>query len=243
VSGADRIWRTGVIVLAVTGCLLGLLTASAMGLIWTGVVTAVLAEATAFGARGSSETVLPRGLRAGRVGPLAALLMVGVVGWVGLLGATGILLVLVVALTCPGLVRPLLRRLEGEPGDQSGDRFGDRPGVQSGVQSTPVVLAPPPPSLEGVETTSATSEPSFGSLSTGELILAWRLSFTMLRRATTPQAIEQIACRRREYLDELERRDGVAVRKWLASGARAASDPTRYLTHHENSPRASSEPD
>jgi hypothetical protein len=61
-------------------------------------------------------------------------------------------------------------------------------------------------------------------------VLAWRYSYRALERATTHQARALIAAQRQAYLDELERRDPTGVQRWLASGARAASDPTRFLT-------------
>jgi len=33
-------------------------------------------------------------------------------------------------------------------------------------------------------------------------------------------------------LDELERRDRAGFQRWLSTGARAASDPSRYISHH-----------
>ena len=220
-STADRVWCRAVVVLAVAGCFLGLVTTPVSGLVWTGVVAAVLAEAIGFGARGSSEGdhPVPPVLRAGRIGPAAALLVVGSVGIVRLLGAPGFMVVLAAALTCPALLRPALQRLRTQ------------------VPAAPILemldpVAPgPSPVREVAPPAPATA--SFGDLETDELILAWRLSFTMLRRARTAADVAQIAGRRRDYLDELERRNPSAVRRWLRAGARAASDPTRYFTSRE----------
>ena len=219
-STADRVWCRAVVVLAVAGCFLGLLTTPVSGLVWTAVVAAVLAEATGFGARGSSEGdhPVPTLLRAGRIGPTTALLVVGSVGLVKLFGAPGFMVVLAAAATCPVLLRPALHRLRthvpAPPVLEMVDPAVPGPG--------PVREAPPAPVTA-----------SFGDLATDELILAWRLSFTMLRRARTAADVAQIAGRRRDYLDELERRDPSAVRRWLKAGARAASDPTRYFTSRE----------
>jgi hypothetical protein len=206
----------------VAGCFLGLLTTPASGLVWTGVVAAVLAEATGFGARGSAEGdhPVPPLLRAGRIGPVAALLVVGAVGLVKLFDTPGLLLVLLAVATCPAVLRPALRLVRTQVGS---------PPVLEMLEPT---VPRPEPLLEAPRAPAAPSA-SFGDLATEELILAWRLSFTMLRKARTPADIAQIASRRRDYLDELERRNPSAVRRWLKAGARAASDPTRYFTNRE----------
>ena len=67
------------------------------------------------------------------------------------------------------------------------------------------------------------------ALSTSELCLAWRRSYLELLRATDDPTRQRVVRLRREYLDELERRDREGFARWLGSGARAGSDPQRYL--------------
>jgi len=67
------------------------------------------------------------------------------------------------------------------------------------------------------------------ALSTSEVCLAWRRSYLELMRATDDPARQAVVRLRREYLDELERRDREGFARWLGSGARAGSDPQRYL--------------
>lgn len=67
------------------------------------------------------------------------------------------------------------------------------------------------------------------SLSTPELVRAWRLSFNLLFSAPTTAARSEVVARRQQYLEELERRDPSGLQRWLASGARLSSDPGRYL--------------
>lgn len=62
-----------------------------------------------------------------------------------------------------------------------------------------------------------------------DLCQAWRSSYVALQRATSVESRLRVVTIRALYLDELERRAAPAVRTWLASGARAASDPSRYL--------------
>jgi hypothetical protein len=63
------------------------------------------------------------------------------------------------------------------------------------------------------------------------LCLAWRVSFAALQRPVLPPSSRlRIVDRRRELLDELERRNPRGFQAWLASGARAAADPTKYIS-------------
>jgi hypothetical protein len=66
-------------------------------------------------------------------------------------------------------------------------------------------------------------------LSNAELCTAWRASYTALQRATSPTARARLVANRQCYLDEMESRNPTALSAWLASGARAASGPERYL--------------
>jgi hypothetical protein len=78
------------------------------------------------------------------------------------------------------------------------------------------------------------SEPSqphvaTSSLSDDALCLAWRASFSALQRASSPAQRLWVVDERRAYLDELERRNARGITAWLASGARAAGDPSRFV--------------
>lgn len=78
------------------------------------------------------------------------------------------------------------------------------------------------------------AESATETLSTPELVLAWRVSFGRLARAGSDAERTRIVAQRQEYLDELERRDRTGVQRWLASGARAGSDPTKFLAGGED---------
>ncbi|MEU4251930.1 hypothetical protein AB0F15_31380 [Amycolatopsis sp. NPDC026612] len=67
-------------------------------------------------------------------------------------------------------------------------------------------------------------------LSTDELCTAWRRSYLQLRVTQDTPVRRHLVQRRQDYLDEIERRDRSGFRRWLASGARAGSDPGPYLT-------------
>ncbi len=61
------------------------------------------------------------------------------------------------------------------------------------------------------------------------LCLAWRSSFVRLQSAGSAREFGRLVELRREILDELTRRHDAGVARWLASGARAASNPRRFL--------------
>jgi hypothetical protein len=67
-------------------------------------------------------------------------------------------------------------------------------------------------------------------LSTDELCSAWRRSYCRLLATHDVLARRHLVQRRQDYLDEIERRDRSGFLRWLASGARAGSDPGPYLT-------------
>jgi hypothetical protein len=68
------------------------------------------------------------------------------------------------------------------------------------------------------------------ALSTRELCLAWRRSYLTLLDLPPGPARWEIARIRQCLLDELERRDRDGFTRWLDAGARASSDPGRYLS-------------
>lgn len=68
------------------------------------------------------------------------------------------------------------------------------------------------------------------TLSTSGLCLAWQRSYFALLDAPPGPARDELVRVRGCLLDELERRDHAGFTRWLEAGARAGSDPTRYLT-------------
>jgi hypothetical protein len=66
--------------------------------------------------------------------------------------------------------------------------------------------------------------------STDVLCAAWRKSYALLLRTSDKSARDKIVDLRRRLLDELEGRDREGFTRWMESGARAGSDPSRYLT-------------
>jgi hypothetical protein len=103
------------------------------------------------------------------------------------------------------------------PVSRSARRWGERTDPRAAPELAPAVVVSLP-------------EVAAVDLPTGELCVAWRRSYLELQRTVDEPARQRLVRLRREYLDELERRDRAGFARWLASGARAGSDPQRYLT-------------
>jgi hypothetical protein len=142
--------------------------------------------------------------------PLAMLVLVGLVGLAGSGGA--VLLALLLA-SSPAATRWMTSRLAGRR-EQAAAPTGapDLPRVPPPATALPRVTCPP---ADG--------------LTTAQLCQAWRASFTALDTVARPEDRARVVQRRQEYLDALERRDPRGFARWIGLGARAASDPGRYL--------------
>lgn len=69
-----------------------------------------------------------------------------------------------------------------------------------------------------------------GTASIQELCAAWCRSYWLLHDLPPGLGRCQVVNIRECLLDELERRDPAGFQRWLQTGARAGSDPRRYLT-------------
>ncbi len=158
----------------------------------------------------------------------------GLLGWLlmgagQLAGAPGLAVVVIVVLTSP-LLGSRCRDLATKAG------WRTRPSRRRPT-TTPRVPAGGRSPLDG---------PPLGVpelLTDADLCRAWRSSFVALQRATSVESRLQVVRLRALYLDELQRRSGPAVQAWLESGARAASDPSRFLTgkHRGHGPQSLAE--
>jgi hypothetical protein len=70
------------------------------------------------------------------------------------------------------------------------------------------------------------------TLSDPELCQLWRASYPALHRADTPTRTLQLVHIRSALLDELAARHPDGFAHWMQHGARAASNPTPYITTH-----------
>ncbi|MBB3676738.1 hypothetical protein FHX36_002473 [Modestobacter versicolor] len=68
------------------------------------------------------------------------------------------------------------------------------------------------------------------SLSVEDLGREWLRTSAALAQVRGPLVRQALAERRREALDELERRDPAGFARWLAEGATVDSDPARYVS-------------
>ncbi len=67
------------------------------------------------------------------------------------------------------------------------------------------------------------------ALDDGAICAAWRRSYLRLEEATPTSRRLEVVRLRQLYLDELSRRHPAELRRWLASGARAAGNPQPFL--------------
>jgi hypothetical protein len=157
----------------------------------------------------SWSTVISHGCAAG-------LAVVSVFGLSSLIGVAVLPLTVVMAATCPSVVDRWRARgrapMPEVPAEDSDER---RPalGSQCGENTPPAVDA----------------------MTDLELCMAWRRSYVELERADSAEARAAIANFRQQVLDELERRNPIGFEDWLASGARAPSDPARYVLDRPHS--------
>lgn len=78
------------------------------------------------------------------------------------------------------------------------------------------------------------STPPFENCSTSELAAAWGVSYDMLQAASSPRIKARIVALREAYLDELERRDRLGLRRWLTTSADPASDTGPFFRNSDD---------
>ncbi|WP_432937175.1 hypothetical protein ACQPXM_24525 [Kribbella sp. CA-253562] len=155
---------------------------------------------------------------------LSALGSVAFVGLATLLGATmAVLLAALVVAGSPFVIRYCVRRLSGH---------GHLAGVPAPEQPNPGERSPRF-EVTSFDDNELDHRPAAflapEHLSDEALCLAWRASFSALQRASTPEQKLRIVDQRCTHLDEIERRAARGLAAWLASGPRAAGDPSRFV--------------
>jgi len=177
------------------------------------------------------------------IGLLAVTAAAVVVGLASLLGGGVVFPLLAIAVLSPPAVSLALRHLPGtgvrvgRSATGSAVDTGDRPaGSGSGGASesrfskrgragtSPAQATERPVLPIGTWMTQPTT-----TMDGPALCLAWRRTSTVLGRERSSSVVEALVQRRQELLDEMERRNGDGFRAWLASGARASGDPSRYI--------------
>jgi hypothetical protein len=164
--------------------------------------------------------------RRGIIAVTTALSAVGTLSFIGLgtlLGAaTALLLMIVVAALSPYAIRRGVRWLT-----EHGHLAGASPAQLDPANWSATLAAAPIAAIRPEEQAKPSVAPD--ALSDEALCLAWRASFSALQKAGSPTERLRIVDERRAYLDEIERRTTHGLAAWLASGPRAAGDPTRFV--------------
>jgi hypothetical protein len=150
---------------------------------------------------------------------------VSFVGLVTLVGTpTAVLLLAIIIGASPCVVRYCARWLSEHGHLSSSSPRSDHPARphRSPTPETAAMMA-----TEPEQPSQPHTAPS--ALSDEALCRAWRASFSALQRASSPTQRLRIVDERRAYLDEIERRTAHGMAAWLASGPRAAGDPSRFV--------------
>lgn len=159
-----------------------------------------------------------------RVAARALACVVAAAGLVAMIGWAGVALVLLVAAAHPALERELSRRLG------STDQVAGPVKTDSEMPRREALAVPLAGAEVGPVTSAGLPDPDgIAGLDDETLCQAWRRSFVHLATCRIPTRRLEIVHLRQVYLDELARRHPAAVRRWLASGARAASNPMRFV--------------
>lgn len=215
-------YRTGwlmVVVLAATIGAWTLLSWSVAGTAGCFVTFAVVGGSIAMARSGGPRwrAAIAAGLAWGLVG-------VGIMGLATLTGALVLVLVLGLTACSPAAVvwgRRLWfwQRATPETGEPIATGFGSAPGV----------IEPPLPTAVSVAAEKSGVPPDLESLDDAAVCRAWRASFVALQQQMHFETRLRLVSRRQEYLDALERRNPSGFAAWMASGARAAGDPSKYI--------------
>lgn len=160
---------------------------------------------------------------------LTAATIVAITGFISVFGGYAVLGLLVLAVTSPVVLRRVHRVPWLQPPTTQWDWLTptreSRPApIQRPRISRAARPQPAHPSAE-YATEAATSD----SISDAELCWRWRTSYTALEHATSPAERFRLISDRSALLDELAARNPGGFARWLDSGARAASDPARYV--------------
>ena len=181
-------------------------------------------------------------VRAGRTGGavgLAAVAAAGLVVWLGVTGLVVVVSLVVLSPTVLALVPrrvPGRRRAEGQRQQQGPDQARTRNqepprSRDAGPRRTPPVAPPTASPVPAALLRLPWMQEPVGSMDDATLCLAWRTSYVALQRPLAGSVKLEIVQRRQHILDELERRSPRGFSAWITSGARAAGDPSRYLSH------------
>jgi hypothetical protein len=222
-----RIWRLFAGAVAALGVLLELLTHPLSTLVALGAVSIGVSVCVGLGMSvGEPGNVVPLRDTVGKIGKAAMLAVVWLTALVGLasLGSMTMLLVGIVVLATSPLVIARVLSL-----DLAAARADHRAEAAADLSADSADVARRPTSVSAAELASA----DVATKDTRTLVRDWRRSFVALEQAVDPVTKAAVVQARQAFLDELERRDPDGLHEWLESGARAAGDPTKFMSRDE----------
>ncbi len=180
-------------------------------LFWAALISALVAGAA--GILSSTRQELGDPLpRTGSSLACGAYIGVATMGAGEAVGPVGVLFVLAWVVASPPVVEWLYARMAGAKSSEPAHMRDAR---------APASVHPP---RQWTHRTSPASD-----MTDQELIFMWRLSFVQITGAQSTADVFAACENRARLLDEIERRDPVGFCAWMNSGARAASDPSRFL--------------
>lgn len=142
------------------------------------------------------------------------------VGWVAATGPLGVTVVVLLTASAPPTVSWVRQKRgshpEATPPADSESEHGHLTSASTWLPAAPAVGQP------------------MDHLSDEDVVFAWRCSYIVLIRARSAAELTSIIDIRSRCLDELERRNPTGFTRWIAAGARAASDPSRYTNSTRN---------
>jgi hypothetical protein len=221
------IWRLFAGAVTAVGIVLEVLTHPISTVVALGALSLGVAVCVGLGLRvGESDVVVPVHTTVHHVAKAALLSVAGLTALVGLatLGAVTMLFIAaVVVVTSPPFVAKVFNV----------DVFVERKAsVREEIREegqwrfAPPVEAEQPASMNVSELATA----DVRSMGTRELVRDWRRSYVALEQASDSATKMALVQARQEFLDELERRNPDGLHEWLESGARAAGDPTKFMS-------------
>lgn len=168
-------------------------------------------------------------LRTGLAWSLGSVAALGLYAW---LGVAGLAVVVLLCVLSPTVLTALVdraghRRRSEEaltPGRPGSSAEWSAPDPDNGRR-----LTREPSVVVGRSFRGPWIEQPLNSMNDAMLCFAWRTSFVALQQPVPLAVRMRVVDRRQEFLDEFERRNARGFEAWLASGARAAGDPTKYI--------------
>ena len=153
-----------------------------------------------------------------RDGATWAAVVITVIGLIALSGAAALPLILLMTLTSAPMCRYIGGRVEFT---QALPCSPKSPLIRTSTVDVPLLPLP-----------------DCSQLSDEALSRCWRMSWPALQNGPSPSPSTtdalHLARTRERYLDEIERRDPRGFARWLSSGARAGSDPAKFLTTRDH---------